>query len=108
MMWDLLQVCRLLAIRWQSADLSKCIPIKSFGKRHLEDVVPEVNTAESVANWCTVDTRIGNLTCVLEGNYCFDAEVYADMLKEAESIEFREDQRSEYFRLPQLFRPGLR
>lgn len=107
MMWDLLQVCRLFVIRRQSANSSQCIPIKSFGKRHLEDVEPEVNTAESVANWCTVDTRIGNLTCVLEGNYCFDAEVYADMLKEAESIEFREDQRSKCPRILHLYQAEL-
>lgn len=74
-------------------DLIACSPIKSFGKRHLEDVVPEVNTRETVAHWCTVDTRIGSLTCVLEENYCFDAEMYADELDLEEKIDFREDQR---------------
>ncbi|KAL1607872.1 hypothetical protein SLS60_002810 [Paraconiothyrium brasiliense] len=74
-------------------DLLACIPIKSFGKRHLEDVVPEVNTRETVAHWCAVDTRIGSLTCVLEENYCFDAEMYADELQLEENIDFREDQR---------------
>ncbi|KAF2745496.1 WD repeat protein-like protein [Sporormia fimetaria CBS 119925] len=74
-------------------DLLKCVPIKSFGKRHLEDVVPEVNTRESVAHWCAVDTRTGSLTCVLEENYCFDAEMYADELELDEKIEFRDDQR---------------
>lgn len=49
---------------------------------------------ESVAHWCTVDTRTGSLTCILEENYCFDAEVYADELVLDENIEFREDQRS--------------
>ncbi|PSN73177.1 WD repeat protein-like protein [Corynespora cassiicola Philippines] len=74
-------------------DLLQCIPIKSFGKRHLEDVVPEVNTRETVAHWCAVDTRTGSLTCVLEENYCFDAEMYADELDLEEDIDFREDQR---------------
>ncbi|KAL5389641.1 hypothetical protein PMIN06_004762 [Paraphaeosphaeria minitans] len=74
-------------------DLLACVPIKSFGKRHLEDVVPEVNTRETVAHWCAVDTRIGSLTCVLEENYCFDAEMYADELGLEENIDFREDQR---------------
>ncbi|KAK0645315.1 UBP9-binding protein [Lasiodiplodia hormozganensis] len=74
-------------------DLLKCAPIKSFGKRHLEDVAPEVNTTETVAHWCAVDTRTGSLTCVLEENYCFDAEMYADELQLEEAIEFREDQR---------------
>ncbi len=70
------------------------MPIKSFGKQHLEDVVPKVNTAESVANWCAVDTRTGRLTVMLEENYCFDAEVYADETDAAKSADFREDQRS--------------
>ncbi|KAH6615172.1 hypothetical protein C7974DRAFT_466206 [Boeremia exigua] len=74
-------------------DLIQCSPIKSFGKRHMEDVLPEVNTQESVAHWCAVDTRIGTLTCVLEENYCFDAEMYADDLELEEQIEFRDDHR---------------
>ncbi|EOD45508.1 wd repeat protein [Neofusicoccum parvum] len=72
---------------------SACAPIKSFGKRHLEDVAPEINTTETVAHWCAVDTRTGSLTCVLEENYCFDAEMYADELHLEEAIDFREDQR---------------
>ncbi|KAF2869775.1 hypothetical protein BDV95DRAFT_576313 [Massariosphaeria phaeospora] len=74
-------------------DLLQCIPVKSFGKRHLDDVVPEVNTQETVSHWCTVDTRTGSLTCVLEENYCFDAEMYADDLELEGKIDFREDQR---------------
>lgn len=63
-------------------------------------MVPEVNTRESVAHWCAVDTRTGSLTCVLEENYCFDAEMYADELELEEKIEFRDDQRS---KTPLLF-----
>lgn len=74
-------------------DLLKCIPVKTFGKRHLEDVAAEVNTVESVANWCQVDTRTGRLACVLEENYCFDAEMYADEADLEEAVEFRDDQR---------------
>jgi WD repeat-containing protein 48 len=74
-------------------DLLQCVPIQSFGKRHMEDVLPEINTQDSVAHWCAVDTRIGTLTCVLEENYCFDAETYADELELEEQIEFREDHR---------------
>lgn len=70
------------------------MPIKSYGKKHMEDVVPELNTKDSVAHWCGVDTRIGTLTCVLEENYCFDAESYADELGLDEQIDFREDHRS--------------
>jgi WD repeat-containing protein 48 len=74
-------------------DLLQCAPIKSYGKKHMEDVIPEVNTQDSVAHWCAVDTRIGTLTCVLEENYCFDAETYGDELELEEQIEFREDHR---------------
>ncbi|CCC07315.1 hypothetical protein SMACR_02324 [Sordaria macrospora] len=74
-------------------DLIKCKPIKSFGKRHLEDVEPEVNTLEAVAPWCSIDTSSGNLTVVLEPFNCFDAEAYADELTLEEPVEFREDQR---------------
>ncbi|KIW81880.1 hypothetical protein Z517_04906 [Fonsecaea pedrosoi CBS 271.37] len=74
-------------------DLLKCIPIKSFGRRHLDEVVPDVNTTESVANWCGVDTKTGKITVMLEENYCFDAEVYADELDLPSDLAFREDQR---------------
>ncbi|KAL3421033.1 UBP9-binding protein [Phlyctema vagabunda] len=74
-------------------DLLSCVPIKSFGKRHLEDVEPEVNTMEAVAPWCSIDTRTGRLAVVLEEYNCFDAEMYADELTLDEPIEFRDDQR---------------
>jgi WD repeat-containing protein 48 len=74
----------------------QCAPIKFFGKHHLEDVVPQVNTSESVANWCSVDTRTGRLTVSLDENSCFDAEIYADETEFAKVITFREDQRSEF------------
>ena len=74
-------------------DLLRCVPISSFGNRHLEDVLPEVNTTESVANWCAVDTRTGRLACILEENYCFDAEMYADEWGVENVGDFRDDQR---------------
>ncbi|TGO61404.1 hypothetical protein BOTNAR_0129g00150 [Botryotinia narcissicola] len=74
-------------------DLLKCMPVKSFGKCHLEDVEPEVNTMEAVAPWCSLDTRTGRLAVVLEEYNCFDAEMYADELELQDDIEFREDQR---------------
>jgi WD repeat-containing protein 48 len=73
------------------------MPVKSFGKRHLEDVLSQVNTMETVAHWCAVDTRTGSLTCVLEENNCFDAELYADELDIEENIDFKEDQRSKSY-----------
>ncbi|RMZ88975.1 hypothetical protein DV736_g3796, partial [Chaetothyriales sp. CBS 134916] len=74
-------------------DLLKCVPIKSFGRRHLDEVVAQVNTTDSVANWCTVDTKTGTITVQLQENYCFDAEVYADQIDTAEKVDFRTDQR---------------
>ncbi|CAL8578483.1 hypothetical protein XPA_004263 [Xanthoria parietina] len=74
-------------------DLLQCVPTKSFGKRHLDEVVPEVNTNESVGNWCSVDTRTGRLACILDENYCFDAEMYADELRLENASDFRDDQR---------------
>ncbi|KAJ8112190.1 hypothetical protein ONZ43_g5448 [Nemania bipapillata] len=74
-------------------DLIRCEVIQRFGKRHLEDVEPVVNTREAVAPWCSIDTSSGNLTVVLEPFNCFDAEMYADELKLEEPIDFREDQR---------------
>ena len=96
-MWDLLKVSQSSSIRVIASLINpQCAPIKSFGKRHLEDVTPEVNTMESLGNWCGVDTRTGDITVVLEENYCFDAEVYADEAEINEPLEFREDQRSEF------------
>jgi hypothetical protein len=40
-----------------------------------------------------VDTRTGRLACVLEENYCFDAEMYMDELRSENSEEFKDDQR---------------
>ncbi|KAF3923958.1 hypothetical protein ABW21_db0200359 [Orbilia brochopaga] len=74
-------------------DLVKCTVLKKWGKRHIEEVHREVNTRENVANWCQVDTRTGRLACVLEENYCFDAEMYADEVQMDERIEFRDDHR---------------
>ncbi len=72
----------------------QCEVIQRFGKKHLEDVEPQVNTLEAVAPWCSIDTSSGNLMVVLELFNCFDAEMYADDLTLDEPIEFREDQRS--------------
>lgn len=75
-------------------DLIQCVATKSFGKRQLEDVAAEVNTVDTIANWCQVDTRTGHLACVLDENYCFDAEMYPDEAGLENDIEFKDDQRS--------------
>ncbi|KAF7720328.1 Uncharacterized protein PECH_003448 [Penicillium ucsense] len=76
-------------------DLLKCVPVQSFGKRHIDDVASEINTTESISHWCTIDIRTGRLSVILEPNRCFDAEVYADEadLSPADLAQFRDDQR---------------
>ncbi|KAF1810345.1 WD40 repeat-like protein [Eremomyces bilateralis CBS 781.70] len=74
-------------------DLITCQAVKSFGKKAMDDVLHDINPVEAVAHWCAVDTRTGSLTCVLDENHCFDAEMYADEVELDEGIEFREDQR---------------
>ncbi|EFW98425.1 WD repeat protein [Grosmannia clavigera kw1407] len=74
-------------------DLIRCKQLRRFGKRHLEDVEPEVNTTEAVAPWCSIDVSSGNLMVVLDAYNCFDAEMYADELVLDEPFAFREDQR---------------
>lgn len=51
---------------------------------------------ESIANWCSVDTQTGRLVVILEKNYCFDAEAYADELGLENAQDFRDDQRSKF------------
>ena len=72
----------------------QCVPIQSFGKRHIDDVASEINTVESIAHWCTLDIRTGRLSVILEPNRCFDAEVYADEIELANGEEYTSDQRS--------------
>ena len=94
MLWDLIQVRRLKhSTKNIVLKTSQCVPIKSFGKRHMSEIMPDVITNESVAHWCSVDTRTGTLTCVLDSDHCFDAEVYLDELNCQGSAEARDDQR---------------
>ncbi|KAI3214299.1 hypothetical protein DTO027I6_3759 [Penicillium roqueforti] len=76
-------------------DLLKCIPVQTFGKRHMDDVESEVNTVDSIGHWCAINVRTGRLSVILEPNRCFDAEVYADEidLPLSELYQFRDDQR---------------
>ncbi|KAE8407975.1 hypothetical protein BDV37DRAFT_205952 [Aspergillus pseudonomiae] len=74
-------------------DLLKCVPIQSYGKRHIDDVASELNTIESIAHWCTIDIRTGRLSVILEPGRCFDAEVYADEAELPDYSQIRDDQR---------------
>ena len=62
----------------------------------MDEIIPDVKTVESVAHWCSVDTRTGSLTCVLDSDHCFDAEIYMDELHCQDDIDVREDQRSRF------------
>ncbi|KAL1924391.1 uncharacterized protein VTP21DRAFT_7426 [Calcarisporiella thermophila] len=75
-------------------DIIRCVRVKELGQRDLEDAANELSTLESVANWCTIDTRIGSLTIHLDEARCFDGEAYADEaeLEEGE-MDMRDDQR---------------
>jgi WD repeat-containing protein 48 len=76
-------------------DLITCVPIKNFGKRHLDDVVMEVNTLDQISNWSTVNCQTGRLAVLLEENSCFDSEQYWDEAGISEHIEVPADQRSQ-------------
>jgi WD repeat-containing protein 48 len=75
-------------------DLLRCVPVRSYGKRHLEDVkAEETVSTTTVPNWCSVDTRTGSLAVVLEEQTCFDAEMYADELQLDPGVVLKEDAR---------------
>ncbi|CAO3678603.1 unnamed protein product [Rhizopus microsporus] len=74
-------------------DLIRCIQLKNFGKRDLQEVAQEVNSLESSPAWCTIDTKIGAITVQLHETNCFDCELYADEIELPKDYEVREDQR---------------
>ncbi|KAL5606886.1 hypothetical protein BROUX41_003263 [Berkeleyomyces rouxiae] len=76
-------------------DLIRGVPIKKYSQRDISSILPEVNTVEAVAPWCSVDVSSGSLTVILEPYNCFDAEMYADEVATDvdPDLEFREDQR---------------
>ncbi|CAJ0839971.1 8448_t:CDS:10 [Entrophospora sp. SA101] len=75
-------------------DIIKCVRVNNFGKRRdIKEVAQEINTIESISNWCSIDTYIGALTVNLDETNCFDAEMYADEAGLPEDVEIREDQR---------------
>lgn len=76
-------------------DLLRCVPINSFGKRHLDEVAVEEDTNDTVGSWCSLGTHIGKLLVTLEAPQCFDATVYADEAGFENDSRFKEDQRCE-------------
>ncbi|CAB4373618.1 unnamed protein product [Rhizophagus irregularis] len=74
-------------------DIIKCVRVKVYGKCNIDEIAQEINTPESIPNWCSVDTRIGALTVHLDESKCFDAEMYADEADLSDDVEIRDDQR---------------
>ncbi|WEW60963.1 hypothetical protein PRK78_006451 [Emydomyces testavorans] len=74
-------------------DLLRCVPMESFGKGHLDDIAPKLNSTKAIANWCTLHTRTGKLSVILEPHRCFDGEMYVDEAGFPDLSQFREDQR---------------
>ena len=70
-------------------DLIECKAVQSYGAKDIHEVEKQVNSSESVPNWCTVDTRIGSITVMLDERSAFDAEVYRDEM----GFEDESDQR---------------
>ncbi|KAJ3322576.1 hypothetical protein HDV06_002953 [Boothiomyces sp. JEL0866] len=73
-------------------DIITCEKINDFGKADFDKVANQENSQEWVANWCTIDTKNGDLTVHLDEGRCLDSEIYhqdLDLLVEASN----EDQR---------------
>ena len=74
-------------------DILQCIPVRSFGKKPIDEVFKAVNPSDTIPQWCEIDTRTGALACTLDVAHCFAAEVYADEQEEFQGIDVKEDQR---------------
>lgn len=99
MLWDLLRVSKRtdtrLFCKKKPLTPSQCVPIKSYGKGHLDVIRKELDTSRTIANWCSLHTQTGKLSVILEPQRCFDGEMYADEAGLPDLSEFRDDQRSE-------------
>jgi len=59
-------------------DIIECKHLQSYGTTDIYEVEKQVNSNENIPNWCTVDTRIGSITVMLDERSAFDAEIYRD------------------------------
>ncbi|CAO3591245.1 unnamed protein product [Absidia cylindrospora] len=74
-------------------DLVRCMEIKKFGQRQIEEVANEISGIESFPSWCSVTTKIGAITVQLLESNCFDCEMYVDEIGLLGDYQYREDQR---------------
>jgi WD repeat-containing protein 48 len=73
-------------------DIIYCKKVKELGNVDFEEACNEQNTPEWIANWCTVDTKNGDLTIHLEEGKCYDSEMYHQDLQLSKEAA-NEDQR---------------
>ncbi|KAI8906949.1 WD40-repeat-containing domain protein [Gorgonomyces haynaldii] len=78
--------------RVQLWNIVECKLIKTLVDAKYEDVVQQEQTSEWIANWCTIDTKIGSLAVHIEEGKCQDAEMYYQDLGLERTPE-NEDQR---------------
>lgn len=57
-------------------DIITCTKIKNLGPVDFDKACDNENTQEWVSNWCTIDTKHGDITVHLEEGKCYDSEVY--------------------------------
>ncbi|KAJ3255043.1 hypothetical protein HK103_006663 [Boothiomyces macroporosus] len=57
-------------------DIITCEKINDFGKADFDKIANQENSQEWVANWCTIDTKNGDLTVHLDEGRCLDSEIY--------------------------------
>ena len=76
-------------------DIIACKKITDYGKVDYQKAVEELNPDQWVANWCTIDTKSGDITVHIHEGKCLDAEIYfQDLESNSESKIKNEDQRS--------------
>ncbi len=74
-------------------DLVLCKALKSCGKRDIDIMADELNSLDSMSNWCSVATRAGKLFVTLDSSTCFDAEVYIDEIDQEMDLK-KQDSRN--------------
>ncbi|KAJ3275217.1 hypothetical protein HDV01_000942 [Terramyces sp. JEL0728] len=57
-------------------DIITCEKINDFGTADFDKIANQENSLEWVANWCTIDTKNGDLTVHLDEGKCLDSEIY--------------------------------
>ena len=75
-------------------DIIKCTKLENLGKVDFEEVILKHNPQQWVANWCTIDTKSGDITVHIDEGKCLEAEIYYEDVK-SNSVDFvkYEDQR---------------